>query len=308
MKTAFLVSVPFTGLGLYNGFRGNRWLRNRITVFEKFVIPSLLNQTDRDFIVWVAWREEERNNPHVLVLKERLSEIPDFKFFFTYTGIPFWDDKYEDVVAHRRLATNLHNAGPDLMEAIGEAEEVHWLLQPSDDCYHKNTVEAVKAAFHIPGIQAVTYKKGYICDYPTGKLKEYNPETNPPFFAIKYPREVFLDPYKHMTYSGPFKSHEYIGDKLNLATLEGRGFLVGIHFDNISTVFDHPYSGEDVSSEVLSDFGIKEAGLLVIPPSIRRKFFKKLPYGVKRKLRYWSGEKRWILRPVFALIYNFLRD
>lgn len=306
MKTKLLVSVPFSGLGLYNGFRGNRWLRNRIKVFEQYVVPSLLAQTDQDFILWVSWRAEERDNPYVKELKERLDR--QFTTVFTYSGVPFWDDKYEDDVARMRLANTLHVALPTLMDYVGDADEIHWLLQPSDDCYHRLTIQSLKDAFKNPEIQAVTYTKGYVCDYPTGRVKEYNPQTNPPFFAIKYPKEIFFDPGKHMLYSGPFKSHEYIGDKLKLATFEGRGFMVGIHFDNISTVFDHPYAGEDVSEDVFREFGIENAGRLVIPPSLRRKLFRKLPYRVKRKLRFWSGEKKWVLRPLFALIYNWLRD
>ena len=37
-KFKHLIYCPFTGLGLYNGFRGNRWLKNRIKIFKEFVV------------------------------------------------------------------------------------------------------------------------------------------------------------------------------------------------------------------------------------------------------------------------------
>ncbi len=75
LKIKHLMYVPFTGLGLYNGFRGNRWLKNRIEIFKQFVIPSLLNQTDQDFILWVSWRREEKNNPIIKEFKQYLENI-----------------------------------------------------------------------------------------------------------------------------------------------------------------------------------------------------------------------------------------
>lgn len=295
----FLVAVPFTGLGLYGGFRGNRWLRNRISVFEKFVIPSLLNQTDRDFILWIAWREEEKTNPHVKALKERLEALPNFKVVFTYSGVYFWDDKYPDTVAKERLFRALKGASPVLMEAVGDCEEVYLLVQPSDDLYDKYTIESVKKAFAIRDIQAIGFTQGYICNYTTLEMREYNPKTNPPFFAIRYPRKTFFDPGAHMNYTGPYKSHEYIGNKLKLGHFAGRGFVVGCHGENISTHFNHPYGG--IKVEGLHDaFGLTEP--IHLPISYRKWLMRKLPHRWQRKLRYIFGEL------IYSKIYSWLRN
>ena len=298
--------MPFTGLGLYAGFRGNRWLRNRIKIFEQFVVPSLLNQTDRDFVVWVAWREEEKDNPYVIQLLERLQQIPNFSVVFTYSGCPFWDDKYPDEIARERLFNTLQRGLPGLFDFTEGAEEIHWLLQPSDDCYDKKTIESVKKAFEDPEMQAVSYRAGYIANYHTKEVLEYNPKTNPPFFAIKYPRQVFFDPGKHMNYTGPFKSHEYIGQKLRLAYFDGRGFLVGTHGENISTHFNHPYGGRRIegrSLELLLDsFGILGSPTLELPRSFRKWLMRKLPHRVRRKLRYWGGEV------IGNRLYNWIRN
>ena len=72
-KMTHFLHVPWTGLGLYGGFRGNRWLKNRIQIFKQFVVPSLLAQTEQNFILWCAFRHEERDNPLVKELKKYLA-------------------------------------------------------------------------------------------------------------------------------------------------------------------------------------------------------------------------------------------
>ena len=313
MKSKFLVSVPFTGLGLYNGFRGNRWLRNRIKVFEQFVVPSLLNQSDQDFVLWIQWRREEKTNPQVIELLERLKE--KFKVVFTYTGIVFWDDKYPDTEARERLFNTLRLGLPELFDYVPDCDEIHWLLQPSDDCYDRMTVESVKKAFkEDDSMQAVGFTEGYLCNYLTKEIKEYNPKTNPPFFAIRFPRATFFDAGKHMNYIAlkedmnqykvgtPYPSHEYLSKCLKMAHFKGRGFVVGCHGENVSTHANHPYGGEKVDSSILYNFGIQESPPLVLPLSIRKWVMRKLPYKWQRKLRYLIGEM------FVNKIYNFLRN
>lgn len=308
--------VPWTGLGLYNGFRGNRWLRNRIKVFKQFVLPSILGQTNldqtlsqKDFVLWMSWRPEERSNYYVKQFVNEMSLLPNLTVINTYGGVCFWDDKYPDQIARTRLMDSLHSTLGEMINFTGDKEydSVLMTIQPSDDCYHKNAMKAIKLGFQENSqLQAIGFTKGYVMNYLTGEVAEYNPTTNPPFFTIKFPRNVFIDPTKHVAFTGPYKSHEYIGEKLKYGKINERGFLVGTHFDNISTVFDHPYKGETVPQETLKEFNLENAGKLVIPNSLRRKFFHALPYQVKRKLRFWSEQKStvgWVV----ALVYNSLR-
>ena len=78
--------------------------------------------------------------------------------------------------------------------------------------------------------------------------------------------------------------------------------MVGVHQDNISTSFDNPYAGEKVNQEVLKDFGIYDVKPLIIPFSLRRTIFSKLPHKIKRKLRFWAGEKELDIATIFC--YN----
>lgn len=298
-KVLHLAYVPFTGLGRYNGFRGNDWLQNRIKVFKQYVIPSLQNQTNQDFVVWISWRQEEKGNPQVMALENYILEHTNLRLIMTYGGVCFWDDKYPDEEAQARLKLSLHRSLVDIMNQFGSYKTVLMTIQPSDDCYDQKAYEEFRRVLMTTDAEVAGYRKGYVARYTTGEIAEYNPDTTPPFFTIKFPYEVFVDTMKHYTYTGPYKSHEYIGDKLKYVGLEGRGFLVGTHGENISTTFDIPYKGQDVPKEVFNQFGIKP-NPIKLRLNIRRTVMSKLPYAVRRKLRYWFGEKlpvfKWIVQ------------
>jgi hypothetical protein len=295
-----LIYCPFTGLGLYGGFRGNRWLRNRIQIFKQFVIPSLKAQTNKDFTLWISWRPEEKNNPYVKDFMYYLKWLKEFETVHTFHGVCFWDDKYPDDVARDRLLTNLHNTMGEMTDVISECDYVLMTIQPSDDLYHREVVEAIQEAFkRYSTVQATGFAEGYIINYQTKEVAEYNPKTNPPFFTIKFPRATFIDPLMHAEYTGPYKSHEYVGDKLEYCKIKKqiRGFMVGTHGENISTTWQIPYKGERVSDEVLKDFGIDGTERLKIKVSMSKKLYLLLPHRVQRKLRYWWGER----------VYNWIR-
>lgn len=304
---------PFTGLGLYNGFRGNRWLRNRIKIFKQFVIPSLQAQTCQDFILWMSWRREERNNPIVKEFVEYLKST-SIKNFHTFNGLCFYDDKHPDEEAKERLVNSIHTSMGEVLNNIGECDYILMTIQPSDDLYHKNAVAEIQRILSTTKLQAIGFTKGFMCNYLTKETAEYNPTTNPPFYTIKFPREVFENPQLHCQYTSlkmdvgkykigtPCPSHEYVGNCLKYGKMEVRGFLVGCHGYNVSTVFNHPFKGKTVNQEVLKDFGIYDTPLLKIRFSLRKRLLRMLPFHIQKKIRYWIGER------FFNYLYNFLRN
>lgn len=322
-KTKHLMYCPFTGLGLYNGFRGNRWLKNRIKIFKQFVIPSLQAQTEKNFTLWISWRPEERHN-HIVKDLQSYLQTTGLNVIHTFSGVCFWDDKYSPEIAQERLLTAIHGSMSELVDATEGNEGYEWVLmtiQPSDDCYHRNAVKGIQAVFRgMPKLQALGYEKGYIMNYQTKELAEWNPKTNPPFYTIKFPRPTFINPLEHARYTSlkkdigsykagtPLPSHEYVKDCFTYGVVSERGFLVGTHGENISTIFDHPYRGGIVEPSIAKDFGLDKVKSLSLPFSLRRKLFSSLPYKAQRKLRYLAGEKKWVLRPLFSLIYNGLRS
>lgn len=307
--------VPFTGLGLYGGSRGNRWLRNRIQIFKQFVVPSMIAQTNQNFTVWVSWRREDKGNVYVEELQQYLVRtFGSDRVVFTYSGVCFYDDKYPDGEAKARLINAVHGAGMTLINYIGDVKDVVYTIQPSDDCYHSGMVEEVQTLLKETDYNAIGYKHGYIMSYPTGEVREYNPQTNPPFFSVRMPKETFIDPFQHVQFTAlkqnvgkyskgtPYPSHEYIGDCLKYLQLPKRGFLVGTHGENISTHFKHPYAGDQVDKTILNQFGILGVPPLKIRFSIRKQIMRKLPHNWQRKLRYLFGEK------LYTSFYNFIRN
>lgn len=304
-KVTHFLHVPWTGLGNFQGFRGDRWYRNRIKVFKQFVIPSLVAQTNRNFILWCAFRFQEKSNPLTWEIKSALEDA-GIKNVFTFSGIAFLDDKYSDDIARSRLLDALHGSMGELINSMGDSETVYFTIQPSDDVYYSRAIESIHSAFRDSNLQAVGFRAGYVCDYKTLEVKEWNPTTNPPFFTIKFDREVFIDPLKHFKYAA-HKSHEDVPTKFRYGIMDGRGYLVGVHGENISTVFNHPFTGQ-VCYDVLESFGLKDVEPLKIPTSIRKKVFRRMPFKAQKKLRYWAGEKKWILRPIFAYLYDTIRS
>lgn len=295
--------IPFTGLGLYNGFRGNEWLENRIKIFKHFVVPSIQAQTNQNFTIWACWRKEERRNKHVVALKAYLEDLFPNRVIFTYSGIPFYDDKYSNEEANIRLIDALHGAMHGLVDDIGDVKDVIYTIQPSDDCYHSGMVEEIQTLFKNTDYQGIGYKHGYIMNYLTKELREYNPETNPPFVSIRFRKETFIDPFRHAKYTAlrrdvgkykqntPCPSHEYYPDCLKYMQIPKRGFLVGTHSENISTHFNIPYAGDNSPLSELENFGIMGVPPILIKHSLRKRLFKKLPHRVQRKLRYIFGER-----------------
>src|SRR3990167_9405134 len=141
MNFCHFLMVPFTGLGLFNGFRGNQWLKNRIKIFNEFVLPSILAQGPKDFYVWFCWRAEERSNIIVQEFQKSLEGIEGFRAVHTWGGIPFWDDKYDDKIAQERLLKTLEISLPELKNIVGDIKYVLVTIQPSDDMYLGDTYQ-----------------------------------------------------------------------------------------------------------------------------------------------------------------------
>ena len=310
-----LVYIPFTGLGLKGGFRGQTWLRNRIEVFKKFTLVSLLHQSNRDFVVWLQWRPEDQDNSQIKKLEKTLNALRDFTFISTYGGLCFEDDKYDRPYSLERLETNLKRTLPELRAVLGEEQTILMTIQPSDDCYLSHAFQEIQdkaKTLNITKPHSIGYRQGYMMNYNTLELAEYanqNPQdqtdkestyntyTIPPFFTVVFPRNVFVDPKAHMKWTGPYRSHEYIGNDTTYIDLKGSGFIVGTHGENISTTWTHRYKGRMLEGQekelVLMQAGLYDAEAITLEKEPKRKleqkFIDMLPLPLKRRyIRYRS--------------------
>lgn len=85
---AHFVYIPFRGVGI--DLRDDVWFAQRIEIFKKYTLNSLLNQTCKDFVLWVSFRPQDRENPLVKQLDQDIT-IPHV---FTFDGLMYHDDKF----------------------------------------------------------------------------------------------------------------------------------------------------------------------------------------------------------------------
>ena len=298
-KIKHLLYVPFTGLGLYGGFRGDEWFNNRLNIFKQFVVPSLQNQTNKNFTLWISFTEKQRNDKRITELENYLKEA-GIKTIITYSGICFYDDKYQDPEATERLYYSIKRAKHTLIKEIKDADYILMTIQPSDDLYDNNAVNIIQE--ETKEYEGVGFKHGYVCNYITKEVAEYNSTTNPPFYTIKFKRNDFTDPERHLKYTGlkyqvgkyekgtPLPSHEYVKDCIKYKQIDYRGFLVGTHGVNISTHWNIPFKGKQVSQDILSSFGIQDVPPLKVKISLMKKIVLLLPHKVQKKIRYLLGK------------------
>lgn len=245
-KILHLIMCPFTGLGLHNGYRGDEWFKGRIEVFKNYTLKSLLNQNNKNFIHWLCFRAREEYNPICRKFIRDLKQIKDYKIVVTYGGIPFWDDKFENDNLLERLKVMI----PQLKEQIDfqDIQIIYETILASDDMYSMEMTETIQRQWPGQG-KAFGWRKGFILNRSTHQVAEYNPETNPPFYTLCYPKRFFLDPVAHFRYIGNIKSHEYVPDLFNYTELKNRGFCVTVGGDNISTTWSIPYKGRELNEE-----------------------------------------------------------
>ena len=254
--TLHLMMVPFTGLGEFGGYRSDSWFKHRIIIFKQFTLNGLLKQTDQNFTLWCSFRPEERENPICQELYTYLKEVCTFPVVFTYGGLPFWDDKFPNDNLFERLKIML----PQLKETVGDYKWILETIQPSDDTYHKDFVKEVNK-------QEPAYKRsflhsnGYVYDMINKRLAEWRPITNPPFYTIVYPRDVFLDPVKRFKYCKEYRSHESAATAFKSVKLADGQYCVGVHKGNISTSWWHPFRCKEIkgkkAQKILKGFGIE---------------------------------------------------
>ncbi len=302
-----IMQVPFTGLGNFGGYRGDKWLINRIAIFKEFVLPSLIAQGSRDFYLWFQWRPAEKTNPIVKEFQEFIDGVRDVFAVHTFGGITFWDDKYSEQEASARLLKSLEISLLELKSYVGDLPYVLLTIQPSDDCYLSGATKILQAKFREllekePDNvrRAVGWKEGYIMDYHTNEISEYavkgwttdetstyHTDTILPFFTILFPNKTFLDPQEHYKHLGPYHSHEQIADYMDYTTIEGRGFIIGCHGENISTSYNDRYKGRILNKEEAEEIMIK-SGLLLSKPiefEPRRNILKRIYHTLPKKLQ-----------------------
>lgn len=250
MKT-HIIYIPFRGVGLKNG--DDAWLAGRIDIFKQYTLVSLLNQTNKDFKLWLSFRPEDEENELVGRLAEFLDSL-GLQGAFTFNGLMYWDDK--NLEANKTLEERVNGS----LRELSLYKNSDWILLTrldSDDMLHKEAVAEIQAQELKP--QALVFLRGLVYNTETSELAEWRPRTNPPFHTIIFPAETFFDAKKHVEYYGDWQSHEDTILCWPIVKLSDHKYCVTVRpTGHISTNWNHHFRGKPLDKELLNNFGIKE--------------------------------------------------
>jgi hypothetical protein len=235
-------SIPITGKTPHgDGFKGQEWFDFRAGIFEKYTAKCLQKQTDKEFLVWLQFRPQEKDNP---TTQRFIKALDGLKVIVTYNSPIMMEDK---ATWHN---DNLLERAERSLEALQGIIQDEWVVEvglDSDDCVREDFVEFIKSR-EMKDRGAFYMQKGWI--YSTqDRLAEWNNPHSMSIYAIIYPRDIFLDAKKHFDYQQGFNSHEQIPEKFNAELLPDGMYCATAHGNNISTQWEHPYRGREIYNE-----------------------------------------------------------
>lgn len=253
-KFQHIIYIPFTGVGKHQ-YKGDEWFKNRIEVFLNYTLKSLLNQSNKNFVVWLSFRKEDMYNPLVLKLADRLPM--SLNIVWTFNGLLYHDDRNAE--QNKTLEQRLERALKTI-EHLPMARFVLLTRLDSDDMLHKDAVQRIQDAHtEYPAKQALCMNRGYIYNQEKDEVCLWHPETNPPFHTIVFRWDFFFDPVFHLGFYDGFKSHEDIVDIFDFMVLPDYLYCVFTHDPqmHISTSWDHRFNTKTKADKaVLKDFGL----------------------------------------------------
>jgi len=250
------VYIPFTGLGLFDGFRGQEWFKNRAKIFQETTLKSLLNQSTKDFIVWISFRPQERKNPVTRQIR-RILEQSGLRFVFTFDGVMMYDDR--GLEHNKDLKERMARSLKVLKPLVGKEKWVYKTDCGSDDMLHKDALKEIQQ--EEPREKGATYYlNGYIYNYNTGQLADWIRNTSCSKYTVIYPADIFLNAEKHLEYIDGLKSHEYLPLVFDATRLPDGRYCCCVHGYNISTGWNNSFRGEEYFGEeknkILKQFGL----------------------------------------------------
>jgi hypothetical protein len=248
---------PFTGKGLYQGFRGQDWYNLRADIFEKYVIPSLKNQTKKNFGLWVSFRPEEKENPTTKKIEKALQES-GLEYIMTFNGIMMTDDR--GVEHNVDLEERLEKTLPEVSKLVGDADFVYETNLDSDDLVHGTFSEVVQGKEFEPG-GALYMKDGYAYNIKDRLAEWHNPYANQNY-TIMFPKDYYLSAKDRLIYLHGLKTHEEVPTRFSSEELPSGLYCAIIHGTNISTVWGHPFMGKEIYNEDEKDFILKNFGII----------------------------------------------
>ena len=249
--------MPFSGLGKYDKQRTPEYWDYRVQIFEKYTLPSLVNQSNKNFTLWVSFRPQDKDVSWVKSLKDILDRS-ELSYLFTFNGIAMWDDRglENNDTLLERTKLNIEE-----LRTFIKDDWVYITSIGSDDMLAKEAVAEIQKQ-EPQAKKALYFLSGWIFDARTEQLAEWNRDTPCSKYTIIYPKEVILDAQKWWDYEYEcLKSHEFITTCYVAVQLPDRLYACVVHGANISTDWLHVFRGmeifqQEAKQKILSKFGI----------------------------------------------------
>ena len=134
------------------GFDPDTWLLERVEIFKKFCLPSILNQSNKNFY-WFFYIDSETS-------QEVISDLA-----ITFEPFPFIK-----LIAHHYESFNITKyLQGDIQQYLGS--DFQYLISSrvdTDDMLHKDYIDIVQKEFKNQEYQALNFNKGLVYHVPTG--------------------------------------------------------------------------------------------------------------------------------------------
>lgn len=250
-----IFNTAFTGKTPHgDGFTSQEWYDKRADLFIKYTLESLKKQSNKEFLLWLTFRPQELLNPTTKKIAKALT-ASGIANIMSFNGTMFTEDKavWHNVDLKERLEVCL----PTLKEFVGDADWVYETNLDSDDTVHKDFVKTVQS--YKPKKKGALYMtRGFV--YNTqGRVADWLNPVSQQNYTIMFPTKLYFDAEQRLEYLDGFNTHEQIPEKFKAEKLPDGLFCSIIHGGNISTVWSHPFRGneyfyEDEKQGIIKDF------------------------------------------------------
>lgn len=214
------------------------WMAYRLAVFMKYTYPSLVNQTDQNFIVLIAYDSLSDS-----ILKKLLEDYPPLAPNVIFTS----------------------DMPGEIKKLIIDSEYAIFTYWDSDNILHPDLVRKIHEVDPTKH-QAVINQNGYVYDLARHILGCYSHQAPDTFYSVIYKAKEYVNGFRY-----PFSANSYEEFitgfpclSLNPYILTERNFLILIHNKNISHVIEnmlgmrsvtHLLDDADECATILKEFG-----------------------------------------------------
>ena len=254
-KIFHILQTSFTGRGLKQW--DEDWLKLRIGIFKEFTVPSLMNQTEKNFIHWITFRPQDKGNNLIAGLMRDLA-IMNHKCVISFTGQPY----FYTHAGNADLKDRVKNGLNIMKEFYNDEPFVYLSVIDSDDLYHKDAIAEIQSHEYAEN-RALFYKLGYLLNVKTLELATYTGGMRcPPFWTILYKAEDFWDVEKYLEHTRTVVHHD-IPIKYDAVLLTDFRYAMGVgHGSNTSTRWHDPAKIADITDlderkALLKDLGVE---------------------------------------------------